>query len=432
MKTIQTILSAILTPPRLRYFDGEAAPAPAAAPVAAPEVSPADASVIDYVPEDISGDFLSKEPPAPPPAAPPAAPPATPPPAPAGKDKPPGEGVAGQLRTELNAVKLERDELKERLGKEDPRVKALDEEVKAAAGKLAAADKRLKEYETKLALADPAVTEKLRVMDSDFDTKAGRFYESVPEMNADAVTQLAREYHKLPFNTPEYKDALAAFEAKVNAELGGDETTESRKLDKALGFIQDFRQYSLDRNRTQKEVQDSALKLKRDSEVQKFTGERTWISKALAEADKLPEGMAETSPFHPRVMLANFKQQMPPETVAAVSKGIPEYINLVLAGPKPSTEEDYAGLSEQQIQEFEAEKQQKYTSARRTAVDVMHNGLLALRIVPSMMKEIARLKDMLKQAPTAPPDPTKPGDAKPGEDDIAAYEPDPVPTHFNG
>ena len=178
------------------------------------------------------------------------------PPAPKPGEKPPqnGEPPVKQLRDELETLKKERDELKAYREQGDPKVKEVEAKLKEKETEIAEAKTSIADYERKLALADPAVTAKLRDNDQLYDRDAAKFYTSVPEIDNRTVNQLVLEFNALPFGKPEYRQARAEFEAKVNTALGGTDDQEHRKLERALNFIERSHEYAVERPKIVQEV----------------------------------------------------------------------------------------------------------------------------------------------------------------------------------
>lgn len=420
-------LAIAIVPPRLTYYGEDPTPPPAGGDPGSPGGGGGDpnAAIIDFRAPDIGdiGDILSGKkdgdpsavPPAPKPGdgkppvkkEPPAAPPAPKPGDPPKPGTPPAEPPVKQLRDELEAVKKERDELKGTLEKGDPRLKAAEEAVKAKETEISEAKTKLAEYERKLAMADPAVTKELQEKDSAYDGTARKFYASVPELTGDQVHSFVRDFNALPFGKPEYKEARAAFEAKVNAALGGDDEREHRKLEKALGFIEQTHEYAVERPKLVSKIEGSALKLQAEAKVQKYTSKAASVRETLEAAKKIPDGLAQTDPFHPKIMLDLFSKNFAPEQLAEFEKGIPEFVELVAAGIKPRGEQDYAGMTPAQIAESQANESAKLESARKLSIDVMYNGLRALRLFPALVKDWQRLNAKVKEdGDGTPPDPT--------------------------
>lgn len=419
--TIATIL------PRPYFGDGDDS---TEKPISTGGEDPGNADIMDFAAPDIEavGDMLSGKPPADI-TAPPAGPkdPVTPP----KKDTPaptPRTATDGpkQLREELDAVKRERDELKANLEKGDPRLVEAERVVKEREASIAARDTTIKEYERKLAVADPAVSARLRDLDATYDKDAGKFYLSVPELDPGRVGELVKEYHALPFGKPEYREARAVFEGKVNEALGMADGSESRKLGRALDFIERTHEFAVDRPKAEREVNDSAFKLQHQSRRDTHTKKIETVRGQIEQARKIPEGATETDPYHPKIMLDLFTKVLPADQQAAFEKGIPEFINRVVAGTMPRSEQDYAGMTDAQIAESQANEMESVANARAVSVDVMYNGLRALRVIPTLVKEYQRLKAKLKdEGEASPPDPTRShGEGGNGaSDEIATYAP---------
>ncbi len=343
---------------------------------------------------------------------------------PAAQAKPAGEPPAAQLRKELDAARAERDSLKAQLEKGDPRLAEAQAAVKAKEEELKGINGRLTEYERRLQMASPAVQEKLTALDKGYDADANKFYTRVPEIDQASFNSILQDYAKLPFGKEGYKEARAAFEAKVNERLGGDEEREHRKLGAVIDFLERTYDFVGERDKTFKEVQANARKIQVDADKEVFGKAKTRINSLIEKARTIPEGMETTDPFHPRVALDTFAKALG-DGASKLDDGIPQFIEKVMAGIAPRTDEDYAGMTPEQIQESRQNEAQDLETSKDRAVEVMFNGLRALRLFPALVKDWQRLKARVKDdAEALPPDPTKPAGAAGGgeEDDLRSFK----------
>lgn len=412
-------LATIITAPSLRYFGDDAA---------VPDLADPNAEIIGMeMPDiDLAGDVIAGKSEPPPVVDPPDVDPAkpAPPAAPAKPTTPPSEPPAKQLRTELDAVKKERDELKATLEKGDPRLVEAERVLREKQEEVKTWQEKAADYEKRLALGDPAVTAKLRELDDKYTADSAKFYNSVPELDSRTVHDLTAQFHQLPFGKPEYRQARAEFEATVNEALGAGEGSEHRKLEKALEFIEKTREVALERPRIEKEINESAFELRRQSEVQKHGAKSESARSRIAAAREVPDGLDKTDPFHPKVVLNAFAKSLPAEEVAKMEQGIDEFVELVVAGVKPRSEKDYAGMTTAAVAESKKAELQRMDNAREASVDVMVTGLRSLRLMPALVKENQRLREKLKEINgAAPPDPTAPGggNGTGASDDVGAF-----------
>jgi hypothetical protein len=233
----------------------------------------------------------------------------------------------------------------------------------------------------------------------------------VPELDSTAINQLVTEFHDLPRGKPsEYKAARLAFEAKVNAALGGSDEIEHRKLGK-LSTSSSARTNSRSSGRgwnTRSSL--PRRKLKHDSEIAAYTKQQAAVRERLAKAKEVPDDLRAQQPYHPRVMLDTFSKVMTPEQLGDLEQGIPEFVELVTAGVRPRTDADFAGMSAKQVQEARQEEQARLEVAKEALPDVLSNGLRALRLFPVLVKEYQRMRAKLgEDKEAAPPDPTAAG-----------------------
>jgi hypothetical protein len=431
MKKPGPILFSVFTPPRVGYFAGESDgggdPGGGGGDGGDGGGGGGDANtaILDFrAPDvDIAADFLTGKreddistPPAPgkkkeeKPAAAKKPDPVTPQAKPVDKTGQTGDPPVKQLREELAALKAERDELKTYKEKGDPKLAEVEASLKAKETEISEAKTRIADYERRLAMADPEVTKELRESDSVYDKDAAKFYTGVPELSQPTINGFVKEYNQLPFGKPEYLEARRAFEAKVNEALGGNEDSEHRKLERALNFIERTHEYATERPKIVQKLNSSALKLQKEAQAGAYSKQSDFVKDAIAKAQIIPEGIEKTDPYHPKLMLKAFMEVIPEEGRAAFTKDIPEFISRVLAGPKPRSEQDYAGMTPEQVRESQSAESEQHEVDRRIAADVMYNGLRALRLFPVLVKDWRRLREKLKEdVDTDPPDPTKGG-----------------------
>lgn len=311
------------------------------------------------------------------------------------------DGSPAALRAELDALKKEKSDWEAKSKIDDPRIAAAIAERDKFKTDHEAAAKQIADYEKRLLLADPAVRQKLEAFDLEYQKKAGKFYTSVPSMDQNRVHALAQEYAKLPFNKPEFAKALEDFEGKVNLALGGTDEKEHRALERTLDWIRDNVDSSSERAKLSKEVTENAEKIARDAQVQGYQSTKKGVDDLLKAAFEVPENL--TDPTHPRVALKTFDTALTPEQIAAIDKDIPEFVRLVFAGTPPRSDADFAGMQPDQIREIRQREAANELKARHHAVDIMANGLRALRRFPTLMKELARLRDRVKETAAGDP-----------------------------
>jgi predicted nucleic acid-binding Zn-ribbon protein len=360
----------------------------------------------------------------PPPKTPPAKPPVTPPTKPpTGKEEP-----VAQLRNSYEALKKEHEELKKTYAAGDPRLKTIESERDAAKKELDEAKRRNEEFETKLALSNPAVVKELKDLDDGYHKEAERFYRGVPEIDHGTVSQLVKEYTGLPFNKPEYLEARAKFEAKVNEALGGDENNFSRRLEKTLEWIEKSAEFSHERPKIVAKVQGNARKLQVEAETKGFGERKTHVSGLIQKALSVPEGMEKTDPHHPQVVLKRFDEGLTPEQVSQFDKGIVEFVELAVNGVPPRTEADYAGLNQQQIAERQQAESTRVQAAKDHLVNISVNGLRALRRLPTLYAMLAKYKELAGQRREgAPPDHGSGDNGDGSGDDLRDFKPPEIP-----
>lgn len=329
------------------------------------------------------------------------------------------------LRAELAAVKKERDDLKASLEKGDPRLKEIEESVKAKETEIKERDTKLADYERRLALANPEVTKKRDELFAAYNRDADKFHRS-STIDQEGINALTIEFAKLPFGKAEFKDARLEFEKKVNEALGGTDEQESRKLQSTLDYIERTYDFVKDRDAVNAEINSSAVQKQREYQSTEYGKKASFVKERIEIAKKPPEGMKESNPFHPKVMLDIFEGLMPEEQRKEFTNGVPEFVELVMAGPRPRNDADYVGMTPAQIKESKAAEDHRYETARGHAVDVMYNGLRALRMFPAMVREVQRLREKVKEGnDTTPPDPTKTGGASEshgGDDDLRDFK----------
>lgn len=373
---------------------------------------------------DLAAAFLSDKgdatkPPAPgtkPGAAPKPGVPPAPAPAPAK-----GEPPAAQLRKELEATKAELASAKTRLESGDPRVKDLEASVQAKEKELASEKTRAQQYREKLLALDPEVAEEIVTMDEEYNKVATKFYRSVPLEKAQ-VESLLLKYHRLPTGA-EHATARAAWEQEVNEAMGAQDGNDHRKLGTALDFIEKTHDFAVEREQARKKVQQEATTREFEGSVKKYTTKATRVDDLISKAGQVPEDLRTANPLHPDVVLDTFIKVLPEESQKKLKEGIAEFTRLAIAGLKPRSSADYAGMSPQEVEVSRQEEQSRAAMAQDHAVKIIHQGALALRVMPAMWKEIQRLRAKVKEDfDGTPPDPTEGSGGGGGEDEMAALK----------
>lgn len=398
--------------------------AAAAPPDGAPPIDP---DLVSFEAPDITaalGDITGKKPdPAPVPPKTPAAPKAPDP-------KPPTEPPAAQLRKEYDALKQQLAAAEEKLKVGDPRIKALEDKLAAKESEFSASQKAIADYEKKLAMADPRVTAPLRKLETDYDAKAGKFYTRVPDLDTGRVNQLLGEYVKLPFGKPEYREARADFEKKVNEALGGTEDREHRKLNDALGFIEDTFDFYKERNTLNAEVDKNALNLAREGARADYQGKVEFTRETITAVKALPAVLEKSNPFHPIVTISKFLEAVGPDEAKKLTEGLEEAAEAAEAGIAPRRDEDLANLSaEQRREQMEADAQADVRTRKQRVVAQYYGGIM-FRAFPSLYKDWLRLKER-ESKEVLPPDPTGGnGNGNPNTDDLASFAAPPIPENF--
>lgn len=336
------------------------------------------------------------------------------------KDGQTNEPPANQLRKELEATRAELADAKKRLEAGDPKVKELEGSVTAREKELSDLKQRAEDYRQRLLLHDPNVAEELVKLDTDYNARAGKFYRSVVEMGQPQVNALVQEYHRLPFNKPEYAEARRNWEAAVNTALGAQEGQDHRKLAAAIDFLEETHDFAIKRGDVEKSVRSSAQTREFEGQIKGYTAKSERIDGLLKKAGEVPDDLAKANPMHPDVVLGNFLKVLSEEDRKKLTAGVPEFVKFAQAGLKPRSAADYSGMSPEQIAESRAEEEQRYNVAQDHATKILHQGAIALRVIPSMWKEIARLRAKVGETRDGrPPDPSEHGDAGGGggEDD---------------
>lgn len=424
-------------------------PAPAAAP---PDPSLADTAVIDFTPPPIDLSAIEGKTPAaieptPPPKTPAAPEPGKTPPAPKPNEPPkppvkPDNSPAGLMRAELEKVKgelaaaiTERDDLKGKFEKGDPRLEEAKREVEAKAEELKKLTGENEKFRREQMMQDPRTHPEVIKLMGDYEQVATRFYSRVPELNQQSVNGLVQTYAQLPFGKPEYAQARAAWEKTVNAALGGTDEAPSRRIDQAVDFIEKTLDFSRDH-------QEAVTKARTDVEGRYWEAEKashkeriTKIRQLAAKAKEVPEDTAQLNVELPSHALALFDRSfLSDEQKAKFNEGIPQYVELVMAGLEPKADADFTGMDAAQIKAARTADAAKMGKAHDSAVHVMTLGLEAFRRFPVLVKELIRLREKLGEKATAePPDPTKQkgGEHTPGEaQSIEEYKAPPIPGQF--
>lgn len=329
---------------------------------------------------------------------------------PADKTKPDqkGEPPVALLRKELETLKTERDELKQRLDAGDPRVKEKEVEITAARTELQQAKERAEELQRQIVSRKAADAPEVKKIEAEYDEKAGNFYDRMASLRVKISQQKVIELVQEMAGIRRGDDnALDAFTQKVNSALGAEEDAQHPQLERTLDFLQETKKYLISRNEKIGEITKNSDDFEVSRAAKHYTGVRSRVDALLLKAREVPDGMAETNPTHPAVVLDKIRKEMGDKN-AEFEKGIDEFTRLVVAGTAPRSAKDYVGMTEDQIREARIAEAAKVEQVRDYAVNVLPNGLYALRVLPHLVRELSRLRAKAGEDVEAqPPDPSK-------------------------
>ena len=340
-------------------------------------------------------------------------------------EKQAGDPPAKQLRYELERVKAERDELKGKF-ENHPRIKELDDMVKAKETEVADLSKQIEEYRQQINLHDPLVSEPIRKMQEDFNAKHSKAMEFIPGLEGSFV-KLVEDFEALPrSDRAAYKAALDEFEARVE-ELVGD-----RKVSSALDIIRDGANFRSEYAKATKEARENAGKTLFEGRQKQWDGGVKLTDEHLSGAFEIPDDLKTAHPFHPILFVSELRnglddagKQKDSEFDAKVRR----YIKFAANGVSPKTIAELESLpaSEKQgrLQQIEGDRLNAAKWVRQMALRAADYE----RVIPSLMREYSSLRDAAgKKAKALPPDPAKPN-AEPGGggDDFESYKAGEIP-----
>lgn len=402
----------IFFPPDAGGGDGGGDGAAVAEPTGGEGGSSGDGDVISFSPPDIGEVSLKlgkgEEPPPPgkKEGAPPPAKKADEPPPKKEEAEPKGDAPVAKLRKEYEDLKIKHAEMEKKLSEGDPRLKTIETERDAAKKELADERKRVSDLEQRSLMSSEAITAQLRPMDSEYDSKAARFYDSVPQINHGTIKDLVVEYAKLPRGKADYAEKREEFENSVNKVLGGDDDAPHKRLEKTMDWIDETFRFGAARFAKVREVEANARKLATDHDSKKFGTRKTDFETQLDQATKIPDGLEKRDPSHPKVMMAKFDASLKPEQLTAIDQGIREFVELAVLGVPPRTEADCVGMSPEQITKSKAAESERVEAARKHLPDALFNGIRALRRMPVLLNLLAKYQARLGgKIEGEPPDP---------------------------
>ncbi|MFA9262780.1 MAG: hypothetical protein ACEQSB_05560 [Undibacterium sp.] len=338
--------------------------------------------------------------------------------------KPPAEPPAKQLREELDRVKAERDEWKGK-AENHPRVKELDDLVKAKETEAAELAKQIEEFKKQITLNDPLASEPIRKLQDDFNAKHSRAMEFIPGLEG-SYAKLVEEFEALPRNDrAAYKTALDEFENRVE-ELVGD-----RKVTSALDIIREGADFRSQYAKAAKEARENAGRTVFEGRQKQWDGSAKLTTEHLSGAFEIPDDLKTAHPYHPILFVSELREGLDDagkQKDADFDGKVKRYISFAANGVSPKTmaELDSMPASErsERLQEMEQNRLGAAKWVRQMALRAAHYE----RIMPSFMREFAQLKAASeKKAKALPPDPAKPNVERGGSDEFDSYKPESIP-----
>lgn len=331
------------------------------------------------------------------------------------------------LRSELKKTQTELEALRETAAKGDPRVKELEAERDAQKKELEDARKDIEVRKAREMEHDPEVIKPLKDLDSDFEKRADRFYNRVDSVNHDQVKQLLPKFLAIKKGTEGAEARREEFKQSVNKALGVEGEETHPDFDKVRDWIADVADFASQRNEMVADLRKNAASRFNEVQSKSYTTKKAELAKQIEAAKIVPEGMETTTPTHPKVVLHAVLKSLKPEQVAALTKGVPEFIELAQLGVPPRTDKDFVGMTAEQITEARGEEERRVAAARAHIPEVVYNGMIALRVVGALMRDNAKLRERLgEKRESDPPDPG--GDGKDGKqvttgDDLTGFKP---------
>lgn len=393
--------------------------APAAKPEGDVDLMSFDAPNPDDVMRAISSTAKELEPvPLPPKKEEPAAPPKSPAkdaakPA-AGKKE--GDEPVAKLRTEYEATKAKLADAEKRLAEGDPRLKQYEADVAAARKELQEERDRAKEAREKLVEYDANNDEEVLKLTSEWAKKRDNFDMRVATLDAAKVWSFASELATIPAGD---RAKMRDLTEKVNAAIGGDADTRHPDLDKTLDFIEQTRDFGLARNQKIAEVKSKVEDYQVEKAAKHYTTVKSRVDGLIENGRKVPEGIAESNPTHPRLMIAKLEEHLG-DNGKKILSGLQEVTRVALAGVRPRNSKDFQGMAPEEIQRAQLEDAQRVEKYRDIMAEEFQNFGMAYYAMPAILRELSRLRAKVGEDKISePPDPSlnRGGDDGPKDDD---------------
>jgi hypothetical protein len=286
---------------------------------------------------------------------------------------------------------------------------------------------RLSEYERKDIERNAENHPDIVALDKEFNGLAKSFYDRVEDAQHDKMMSLAVDLARLPYGKPEYQEAKKEFKAKVNAALGGNAEQQHPDLGAALDYLHNTKDFMEKRNAKVSEVRSNYDELTYSESEKMYREYKSNFDQQIKEVFEIPEGLEETDPLHPSVLVPKFATELG-DTLKETRADREKFLRVVLNGLPPRSKKDVAAMSPQELAAVTSKEQKVVTEARRAAPKILMRMAMSDAMLPGALKEIQRLRAKLgEDIAGAPPDPTrqKPsGDPPAGEDDdIRTFKP---------
>ena len=334
-----------------------------------------------------------------------------------------GESPVAQLRTEYEATKVKLAEAESKLAAGDPRLKQFEADVENAKKELQEERERREEIQRRLVEYDANNSEEIQHLQKAYDKNAGAFHSRVFSIEPAKVWEFAGELNQIPIAD---RAKMQEFAAKVNAALGGNDQVQHPHLEKTMDHIEATRDFAVARHGKIEEIKKNSENIQIDRGAKNYKSARARVDSLLEKARAVPEGMEESDPTHPAVILSKVRKEMG-DDFKKFDAGLDEFVRLAIAGLPPRTAKDYPGMTDEQIREARMQEASRVEQARDYAVNVMPNAIAAYRVLPSLVREIARLRAKVgEENASEPPDPSKSresGGQEIPDDDLTNFRP---------
>lgn len=341
--------------------------------------------------------------------------------APAAPEMDPEKAPVAQLRTAYQTAKSDleatRKEL-ETLRTDHPELKTTRAKLKEVESKAAEYEKARVDYERRLAMHDPAATQRVKDMDRAFNEEMGPLVSTMPRLQAE-YGALVRDYQKVQAlnGKPEFQDAFDEFEQKLVDAYG------ERRADRVMDLVNRGAEHIRKVQRVQQELHQDADKFLYDQQVSSYAKDRERFEKDVEGALDIDPAIAAEDPYNPLLFLQHCKKEAPEQFDEYYGK-LKQVVELAMLPPRPRQKSDFPGLSDDQIADTLRKEAQQAGQAKKVMSRLALQGAMAQYFMRPFLSKLKKLEERLAGEVEDAPDPSSTGGKAAGSKvlDLNSYE----------